>query len=53
MPRHHDVRPGGVIIRRLYGALAVAAKCSPSDFAELLPVPGVGAGTVRSLVIVA
>lgn len=53
MPTHHDVRPKDVMIRRLHGALAAATECGPSDFAELLLVPGVGARTVRSLAMVA
>jgi len=52
MPAHHDVRPKDVMIRRLHGALAVAADRAPSDFAELLLVPGVGARTVQSLAMV-
>ncbi|WP_092496267.1 DUF763 domain-containing protein [Faunimonas pinastri] len=53
MPAHHDVRPKDVIIRRLHGALAAAAEAGPTDFADLLLVPGVGARTVRSLAMVA
>ena len=53
MPAHHDVRPKDVILRRLHGALAAAADRGPSDFAELLLVPGVGARTVQSLAMVA
>jgi hypothetical protein len=53
MPEHHDVRPKDVMMRRLHGALAAAAESGPSDFAELLLVPGVGARTVRSLAMVA
>jgi hypothetical protein len=53
LPEHHDVRPDGVIERRLHGALAAAADCGPKDFAELLLVPGVGARTVRALAMVA
>jgi uncharacterized protein len=53
MPAHHDVRPADVMIRRLHGALAAAAERGPSDFADLLLVPGVGARTVRSLAMVA
>ncbi|OZI20329.1 hypothetical protein CAL26_22630 [Bordetella genomosp. 9] len=53
MPAHHDVRPKDVNLRRLHGALAAAAECGPTDFAELLLVPGVGARTVRSLALVA
>jgi len=53
MPAHHDVRPKDVMLRRLHGALAAAAERGPSDFADLLLVPGVGARTVRSLAMVA
>ncbi|MGA2793316.1 MAG: DUF763 domain-containing protein [Roseiarcus sp.] len=53
MPGHHDVRPGDVLARRLHGNLAAAATCGPSDFAELLLVPGVGPRTVRALAMVA
>jgi hypothetical protein len=53
MPAHHDVRPKDVMLRRLHGSLAAAADKGPSDFAELLLVPGVGARTVRSLAMVA
>jgi hypothetical protein len=53
MPAHHDVRPGDIVTRRLYGNLAAAADRGPSDFAELLQVPGVGARTVRALAMVA
>jgi uncharacterized protein len=53
MPAHHDVRAGDVFIRRLHGALAAAADRRPSDFAQLLLTPGVGARTVESLAMVA
>lgn len=53
MPAHHDVRPKDVMLRRLHGALAAAAESAPTDFADLLLVPGVGARTVRSLAMVA
>jgi hypothetical protein len=53
MPAHHDVRPKDVMLRRLHGALAAAADRGPSDFSELLLVPGVGARTVQSLALVA
>ena len=53
MPEHHDVRPKDVVARRLHGALAAAAEQGPSDFAELMLVPGVGARTVRALALVA
>jgi hypothetical protein len=53
LPDHHDVRPEDVIERRLHGALAAAADQGPTDFAELLLVPGIGARTVRALAMVA
>jgi hypothetical protein len=53
MPAHHDVRPKDVMMRRLHGALAAAAECEPTEFSDLLLVPGVGARTVRSLAMVA
>jgi hypothetical protein len=53
MPDHHDVRASDVVVRRLHGALAAAAECGPTDFTELLQVPGVGARTVRALAMVA
>ena len=53
MPEHHDVRPKDVLIRRLHGALAAAADRGPTDFADLLLVPGVGARTVAALAMVA
>jgi hypothetical protein len=53
MPAHHDVRASDVMMRRLHGTLAAAADRGPSDFAELLLVPGVGARTVASLALVA
>ena len=53
MPAHHDVRASDVVVRRLHGSLAAAADRAPSDFPELLLVPGVGARTVRALAMVA
>jgi hypothetical protein len=53
MPAHHDVREDDVVMRRLRGTLAAAADRGPSDFAELLLVPGVGARTVEALAHVA
>ena len=53
MPEHHDVRPKDVVARRLHGALAAAAEQGPSDFAELMLVPGVGTRTIRALALVA
>jgi hypothetical protein len=53
MPAHHDVRASDVNTRRLHATLAAAAERGPTDFAELLLVPGVGARTVKSLAMVA
>jgi hypothetical protein len=53
MPDHHDVRAEDVVTRRLHGALAAAAEQGPTDFADLLLVPGVGARTVEALAMVA
>jgi len=53
MPAHHDVRPKDVLARRLEAAFAAAEDRGPTDFAELLLVPGVGARTVRALALVA
>jgi hypothetical protein len=53
MPAHHEVRPSDVLMRRLHGNLAAAADCGPSDFGELLLIPGIGARTVRALAMVA
>jgi uncharacterized protein len=53
MPAHHDVRPKDVFVRRLHATLAAADAQGPSDFADLLLTPGVGARTVRSLAMVA
>src|SRR5262249_1533276 len=41
-----------VLMRRLHGNLAAAADRGPSDFCELLLIPGIGA-TVRALAMVA
>jgi hypothetical protein len=53
MPAHHDVRESDIVMRRLHGNIAAAADRAPSDFSELLLVPGVGARTVRALAMVA
>jgi hypothetical protein len=53
LPAHHAVRAGDVVLRRLQGALAAAAECGPTDFAELLLTPGIGARTVLSLALAA
>src|SRR5947208_733776 len=53
MPAHHDVRSSDVFERRLRGSLAAAADRGPTDFPELLLVPGVGRRTVEALAMVA
>jgi hypothetical protein len=53
LPGHHEVRAEDVVVRRLHGNLAAAAEQGPTDFAELLLVPGVGARTVQALAMVA
>lgn len=53
MPAHHDVRRSDLILRRLHGTLAAAADRGPTDFADLLLVPGVGLRTVEALATVA
>ena len=53
MPARHEVLASDVVLRRLHGALAAAAERGPTDFAELLLTPGVGARTVAALALVA
>jgi hypothetical protein len=53
LPRHHEIRPSDVLLRRLHGTLRAAADRGPRDYAELLLVPGVGARTVEALALVA
>src|SRR3979490_411114 len=40
MPAHHEIRRSDVFERRLRGTLAAAADCDPTDFPQLLLVPG-------------
>ena len=53
LPAHHEVRAGDVVAKRLHGNLAAAVDRGPTDFADLLLIPGVGARTVRALAMVA
>ncbi|MBV8741103.1 MAG: DUF763 domain-containing protein, partial [Sinobacteraceae bacterium] len=53
MPAHHAVHASDVMLRRLHGVLAAAAERGPTDFADLLLTPGVGARTVAALAMVA
>ena len=52
MPEHHDIRPADVVLKRLHASLASAADRGPTDFSQLLLVPGVGARTVEALAMV-
>jgi uncharacterized protein len=53
LPRHHEVMPSDVMLRRLHATLASAAERGPADFADLLLIQGVGARTVSALTFVA
>jgi hypothetical protein len=50
VPRHFETTARS---KRLIARLAAAAECGPSDFSQLLLVPGVGPRTVRALAMVA
>ncbi len=52
LPFHHEVRAEDVMGRRLHAALAAAQARGPTDFADLLLTPGVGARTVFALALV-
>jgi uncharacterized protein len=53
MPAHHDVRAEDIDLRRLGKTLAAVADRGPTDFADLMLVPGVGARTLFALALVA
>jgi hypothetical protein len=53
MPAHHDVRAEDIDLKRLGKTLAAVADRGPTDFAELMLVPGVGARTLFALALVA
>jgi uncharacterized protein len=52
LPHHHEVRASDVMIKRLHGTLAAAAAAGPTDYADLLLTPGIGARTVEALAFV-
>ncbi len=52
MPRHHEVRPKDVNLKRLGSVLAVAQDSELRDFESVLMLPGVGPRTLQSLVLV-
>jgi uncharacterized protein len=53
MPRHHDVRPGNVNLKRLGAVLAVAYERELRDFASLLLLENLGPRTLQSLALIA
>jgi len=53
MPAHHDLQAPDVDLKRLHSTLAAAADRGPTDFADLLLTPGIGARTVASVAFVA
>lgn len=52
MPRHHDVRPSDVNMKRLGAALTLAHERSTTDFESLMLLEGVGPRTIQSLTLV-
>lgn len=52
LPAHHEVRPTDVFLRRLHATLEVAHRQPPSDFADLMLVPGLGPRTLEALALV-
>jgi hypothetical protein len=53
LPRHHDVRPANIDLKRLGAVLAVAYERDLHDFAELLLLEKLGPRTLQSLALVA
>jgi hypothetical protein len=53
LAHHHEVRASDVMLKRLHGTLAAAAEAGPTDYADLLLTPGIGARTVEALAFVA
>ncbi|MFN2590158.1 MAG: DUF763 domain-containing protein [Actinomycetota bacterium] len=53
LPRHHHVRVDDLHPERLRKVLLAAYEAQPSDFTDLLAVPGVGAKGLRALSLVA
>jgi hypothetical protein len=53
MPRHHDVRPVNVDLKRLGAVLAVAHERDLRDFASLLLLENLGPRTLQSLALIA
>jgi uncharacterized protein len=53
MPRHHDVRPKDVDLKRLGAVLAVSYERQSRDFASLLLTENLGPRTLQTLALVA
>ncbi len=53
LPRHHEVRPVNVDLKRLGAVLAVAHERDLHDFAELLLLENLGPRTLQSLALIA
>jgi hypothetical protein len=53
LPHRHEVRASDVMLKRLHRTLAAAAEAGPTDYADLLLTPGIGARTVEALAFVA
>jgi len=53
MPRHHDVRPVNIDLKRLGAVLAVAHERDLRDFASLLLLENLGPRTLQSLALIA
>lgn len=52
LPMHHEVRAGDVNLKRLGGILYLAQEHRPTEFEELLLLPGLGPRTLQSLALV-
>jgi uncharacterized protein len=53
LPRHHDVRPRNIDLKRLGAVLAVSYERDLHDFAELLLLENLGPRTLQSLALIA
>jgi uncharacterized protein len=52
LPTHHEVRASDVNLKRLGGILYLAQEHQPTEFEELLLLPGLGPRTLQSLALV-
>ena len=52
MPRHHEVRPTDVFLKRLHGVIALANDSGVGGFEELLLTQGLGPRTLQALALV-